>query len=217
MLAQLRREKSAGRSLAESGGARTRLNARSCFFARTGGAPWRRDLWDGARTKASRRPIVRVLEIRDVERQTAEFGIGPQFRCQSGRTRAAHPIVLHRFRRFRESQGDQHPTPSDRWPDYGNGSYQNNGSNDPQFPGFIDARQRILCDNLKNAKDSKGRSMYTIYTIQVNTSSPADPTSSILQYCASSPDKFYELTASSQIVTTFNSIGTALSKLRVAN
>jgi Flp pilus assembly protein TadG len=104
----------------------------------------------------------------------------------------------------------------DRWPDYGNGNTQNTGSGDPQFPGLIDARQRILCDNLKNARDSKGQSMYTIYTIQVNTSSPADPTSAILQYCASSPDKFYELTSSSQIVTAFNSIGTALSKLRVA-
>jgi hypothetical protein len=50
----------------------------------------------------------------------------------------------------------------------------------------------------------------------VDTSTPADPTSTILQYCASSPDKFYMLTSSSQIVTTFNAIGTALSKLRVA-
>jgi Flp pilus assembly protein TadG len=104
----------------------------------------------------------------------------------------------------------------DRWPDYGNGSTQNNGSNDPQFPGLIDARQRILCDNLKNARDAQNRAMYTIYTIQANTATPADPTSAILQYCASSPDKFYELTNSNEIITTFQSIGTALSKLRVA-
>ena len=58
--------------------------------------------------------------------------------------------------------------------------------------------------------------MYTIYTIQANTSTPADPTSTILQYCASTPDKFYMLTSSSQIVTTFNQIGTNLSKLRIA-
>ena len=102
----------------------------------------------------------------------------------------------------------------DRWPDYGNGSTQNTGSGNSQFPGLIDARQQALCDNLHNARDSKGNSMYTIYTIQVNTS--GDPTSAILQYCASSPDKFYMLTSSSQIVTTFNTIGTALSKLRVA-
>jgi Flp pilus assembly protein TadG len=104
----------------------------------------------------------------------------------------------------------------DRWPDYGNGSTQNTGSGNTQFPGLIDYRQKLLCDNLHNAKDSKGNAMYTIYTIQANTSTPADPTSTILQYCASSPDKFYMLTSSSQIVTTFNAIGTALSKLRVA-
>jgi Flp pilus assembly protein TadG len=104
----------------------------------------------------------------------------------------------------------------DRWPVNGNGSTQNTGSGNTQFPGLIDYRQKLLCDNLKNATDSKGNPMYTIYTIQANTSTPADPTSTILQYCASSPDKFYMLTSSSQIVTTFNSIGTALSKLRVA-
>jgi Flp pilus assembly protein TadG len=104
----------------------------------------------------------------------------------------------------------------DRWPVNGNGSTQNTGSGNTQFPGLIDYRQKLLCDNLKNATDSKGNPMYTIYTIQVDTSTPADPTSTILQYCASSPDKFYMLTSSSQIVTTFNAIGTALSKLRVA-
>ena len=97
----------------------------------------------------------------------------------------------------------------DRWPEYGNGSSQASGNP-------IDARQALLCSNLNNTKDAKGNAMYTIYTIQVNTSSPADPTSSVLRNCASSPDKFYMLTSSSQIVTTFNSIGTALSKLRVA-
>jgi Flp pilus assembly protein TadG len=102
----------------------------------------------------------------------------------------------------------------DRWPANGNGSTQNTGSGDSQFPGLIDYRQKLLCDNLKSATDSQGNPMYTIYTIQANTG--GDPTSTILQYCASSPDKFYMLTSSSQIVTTFNAIGTALSKLRVA-
>jgi Flp pilus assembly protein TadG len=104
----------------------------------------------------------------------------------------------------------------DRWRDYGDGGTQNTGSGNTQFPGLIDYRQKLLCDNLKNARDSKNNPMYTIYTIQVDTSTPPDPTSTILQYCASSPDKFYKLTSSTQIVTTFNSIGTALSKLRVA-
>jgi Flp pilus assembly protein TadG len=54
----------------------------------------------------------------------------------------------------------------------------------------------------------------TIYTIQVNTS--GDPTSTLLQNCASSSDKFFLLTSADQIVTTFNAIGTNLTKLRVA-
>ena len=73
----------------------------------------------------------------------------------------------------------------------------------------IDARQKILCDNAKAAG-------VTIYTIQVNTDSPADPTSAVLQYCASGSDKFYLVKAASQTVAAFSSIGTSLSKLRVA-
>ncbi|MCC8967301.1 hypothetical protein H8A95_34490 [Bradyrhizobium sp. Pear76] len=97
----------------------------------------------------------------------------------------------------------------DRWPDYGDGSSQASGNP-------IDVRQTLQCQNLQAAKDSNGAPMYTIYAIQVNTSTPADPTSTVLKNCASSPDKFYMLTSSTQIVTTFNTIGTALSKLRLA-
>ena len=50
--------------------------------------------------------------------------------------------------------------------------------------------------------------------IQVNTG--GDPTSTLLQNCASSSDKFFLLTTANQIVTTFQAIGTNLSKLRVA-
>jgi Flp pilus assembly protein TadG len=71
----------------------------------------------------------------------------------------------------------------------------------------IDARQKILCDNAKAAN-------ITLYTIQVNTG--GDPTSSVLQYCASGSDKFYLVTSASQTLSVFNSIGTSLSKLRVA-
>jgi Flp pilus assembly protein TadG len=75
----------------------------------------------------------------------------------------------------------------------------------------IDARQKILCDNVK-------ASGVTIYTVQVNTGTGrnADPTSAVLQYCASGTDKFYLVTTASQTLTVFNSIGTSLSKLRVA-
>ena len=96
----------------------------------------------------------------------------------------------------------------DRWPVYGDGVTQNGT--------VIDDRQAALCTALKTAKDARNVPMYTIYTIQVNTHVPADPTSTVLQNCASSPDKFYMLTSSTQIATTFTSIGTALSKLRVA-
>lgn len=102
----------------------------------------------------------------------------------------------------------------DRWPAYGNGSSQTTTYGNSTFPGSIDARQQLLCDNLHNAKDSNGVSMYTIYTIQVNTG--GDPSSAILKYCASSPDKFYEIKSSTEIAAIFNTIGTALSKLRVA-
>ena len=89
----------------------------------------------------------------------------------------------------------------DRWPSYGDGS--------TQFGGQIDARQRILCDNIK----AQG---VIVYTVQVNTGSPGDPTSSVLQYCASGSDKFFLVTTASQTLSVFNSIGTSLSKLRVA-
>jgi hypothetical protein len=71
----------------------------------------------------------------------------------------------------------------------------------------IDARQKILCDNAKAAG-------ITVYTVQVNTG--GDATSSVLQYCASGTDKFFLVTSASQTLTVFNSIGTSLSKLRVA-
>jgi Flp pilus assembly protein TadG len=73
----------------------------------------------------------------------------------------------------------------------------------------IDARQQKLCDNAKAAN-------ITIYTIQLNTGSPGDPTSAVLKNCASGVDKFYLVKSASQTLTVFNSIGTSLSKLRVA-
>jgi len=53
-----------------------------------------------------------------------------------------------------------------------------------------------------------------IYTIQVNTG--GDPTSTLLQNCATDSSKFFLLTSADQIVATFESIGTNLTKLRVA-
>ena len=71
----------------------------------------------------------------------------------------------------------------------------------------IDARQQLTCNNVKAAG-------ITLYTVQVNTG--GDPTSTLLQNCASDSSKFFLLTSSSQIVTTFNQIGTQLSQLRIS-
>ena len=71
----------------------------------------------------------------------------------------------------------------------------------------VDARQQILCTNIKNAG-------VIVYTVQVNTG--GDPTSTLLQNCATDPSYFFLLTSASQIVTTFQSIGTALSNLRLS-
>jgi hypothetical protein len=65
----------------------------------------------------------------------------------------------------------------------------------------------LTCANLKTAG-------ITLYTVQVNTG--GDPTSTLLKNCASDASKFFLLTTANGIVTTFNTIGTALSNLRVA-
>jgi hypothetical protein len=89
-----------------------------------------------------------------------------------------------------------------RW--YGNGSSV--GTSDD---AKIDAREEITCNNFKAASTTN-----TLYTIQVNTG--GDPTSTLLQRCASSSDKFFLLTSASQILTTFQTIGTNLTQLRIA-
>ncbi|HEX3441712.1 MAG TPA: pilus assembly protein [Pseudolabrys sp.] len=71
----------------------------------------------------------------------------------------------------------------------------------------INTRQQITCDNIKAAN-------ITLYTVQVNTG--GDPTSTLLQNCASDPGKFFLLTSASQMITTFSQIGTALSNLRLS-
>jgi Flp pilus assembly protein TadG len=71
----------------------------------------------------------------------------------------------------------------------------------------IDARQQKTCDNLRTAG-------VTVYTVQVNTDKEA--TSTLLQNCATDSSKFFLLTSSTAIVTTFGQIGTALTNLRLA-
>jgi Flp pilus assembly protein TadG len=71
----------------------------------------------------------------------------------------------------------------------------------------IDAREAMTCTNANAAG-------YVIYTVQVNTG--GDASSTVLRDCASGTDKFTEIKTASQLVSTFNSIGTALSNLRIA-
>jgi hypothetical protein len=73
----------------------------------------------------------------------------------------------------------------------------------------IDARQKVACAAAK-AKD------IIIYTVQVDTG--GDPMSQMLKDCATDPNNgFFLLKSADAIVTTFESIGTALSDLRVSS
>ncbi len=63
------------------------------------------------------------------------------------------------------------------------------------------------CKNIKDAG-------IEIYTVQVNTG--GDPKSDLLQNCATDPSHFFMLTSATEIVTTFQQIGTNLTKLKIA-
>lgn len=87
----------------------------------------------------------------------------------------------------------------DRW--YGNGS---NPSSQ------VDARQTILCNNIKNTA-ANGKTI--VFTIQVNTD--GDPESSVLKNCAD-PGNFYYATSTTAMANAFSAIGASLSKLKLA-
>ncbi len=92
----------------------------------------------------------------------------------------------------------------DRW--YGNGSATST-SVDYRMQYGSGSSATGTCVNAK----AQG---IIIYTVQVNTG--GDPTSTLLQNCATDSSKFFLLTSASQIITTFQSIGTALSDLRLS-
>jgi Flp pilus assembly protein TadG len=71
----------------------------------------------------------------------------------------------------------------------------------------IDAREKIMCDNVKAAG-------ITLWTIQVNTG--GDATSTLLQNCASDPSKFFLLTTAGQIIETFDNISFKITQLHLA-
>jgi Flp pilus assembly protein TadG len=68
----------------------------------------------------------------------------------------------------------------------------------------IDARTLAACTNIKAA----GIQIYTVLVMSGD--------SSILQQCASKSSMYFALSSSSQIITTFNQIGTNLAQLRIA-
>jgi len=89
----------------------------------------------------------------------------------------------------------------DRW--YGDGTTTNTSVDGRMY----NSAGTGTCSNIKATG-------ITIYSVQVNTGH--DPTSTLLQHCASSSDKFFLLTSANQIITTFQKIGTDLSQLRIA-
>ncbi len=84
----------------------------------------------------------------------------------------------------------------DRW--YGDGSNQSTQ---------VDGRMAIACTNLKAA----GMVVYTVFVDLNGTQG----NSAVLKSCASDPSKYYDLTTSSQIITTFEAIGEEITNLRV--
>jgi hypothetical protein len=91
----------------------------------------------------------------------------------------------------------------DRW--YGNGSATSTSVDKRMYDSTNGGAG--TCFNAKSAGA-------TIYTVQVNTDN--DPTSTLLQNCATDSSKFLIVTSANQLVTTFDAIGTQLVKLRIA-
>jgi Flp pilus assembly protein TadG len=77
----------------------------------------------------------------------------------------------------------------------------------------IDNRQKILCDNLKKPPYN-----VKVFAIQINTSTTSpDPTSAVLQYCASGAGNFQMITSADQTAAAFENVTRQLSKLRISN
>lgn len=77
----------------------------------------------------------------------------------------------------------------------------------------IDARQEILCRNVKDPSKNGGNQI-TVFTIQVNVDN-VDPTSQVLQSCATDGN-FQMITSSGQTAGAFDRIVQQIAKLRIA-
>jgi Flp pilus assembly protein TadG len=75
----------------------------------------------------------------------------------------------------------------------------------------IDARQKILCQNIRNDKVNP----VTVFTIQVNINS-ADAESQVLKECATPDGSFQMITSATQTSDAFKNILTQISRLRVS-
>lgn len=80
------------------------------------------------------------------------------------------------------------------------------GSNDVQRREALDGRLAELCSAMK----AEG---ITIYTVRVEVKSGS---SEVLENCASSKDKFYDVQNVNQLVSVFQDIGGSIQKLRIA-
>jgi Flp pilus assembly protein TadG len=67
----------------------------------------------------------------------------------------------------------------------------------------INARQKLVCDNIKAA----GVQIYSVLLVEGNES--------VMKDCASKSDMFFKLNSSNQVVSAFSAIGTKLAKLRL--
>ena len=85
----------------------------------------------------------------------------------------------------------------DRW--HGDGANHDAG---------VDARMAKVCDNVK----ADGVVVYTIFVDLDSTQG----NSSVLQNCASEPTKYFDLTTSGQVITTFQAIAHEIVQLRLA-
>lgn len=91
----------------------------------------------------------------------------------------------------------------DRW--YGNGSVERSTPD-----GYIDQRLEATCDAAK----SDGVVIYTILLdIPAGSESPSAP----LSYCATDSSKYFVLTSTTAIVTTFNQIAQQITDVRVSH
>lgn len=104
----------------------------------------------------------------------------------------------------------------DRW--YGNGRDHSSETDARMY----DSNGAGTCANIKNSPitiNGEKRDI-VIYTVQVNTG--GDPESALLKNCASSTEtepkgqKFFHLKSATDIISTFDTIGTSLSQLRVS-